>query len=192
MTETTLETTETIEIEESEEEALILEPENKGLSYSTLLVCCHNTIDALLRILPSPLADWSIHNIYSLLSIIADALIETQSVHSNAPLFDSIFVALTEMDRFPVLPNPSVTVDIYALSPVLFNPDVNFFMWNSSPYLNLAIVLNINVQNVSSNISRTIAIWLFSPISPALSRSVENPNLYNESPAILITVEETA
>jgi len=67
--ETTTETTETTEIEETEEEALILEEENKGLSYSTLLVCCHNTINALNPFLTPPSPTFGDYGLYPHLSI---------------------------------------------------------------------------------------------------------------------------
>jgi len=58
--ETTVETTTTTEIEETETEELILESENKGKSYSTLLVCCHNTMNSLSPFLPAPVTAFSV------------------------------------------------------------------------------------------------------------------------------------
>jgi hypothetical protein len=67
--ETTIETTEITEIEETEEETLTLEEEDKGISYLKTLVCCHNIMNALTPFLISPIASFGDFGIYPHLNI---------------------------------------------------------------------------------------------------------------------------
>jgi hypothetical protein len=67
--ETTIETTEITEIEETEEETLTLEEEDKGISYLKALVCCHNIMNALTPFFVSPIASFGDFGIYPHLNI---------------------------------------------------------------------------------------------------------------------------
>jgi hypothetical protein len=152
--ETTGETTLIITVSESEE-ILVIATENKGKSYSIALVCVHNVVPTVVLLLPSPIAAFINWNISALL--------------------ENPLLILSEMDIMRTLANPSLETDIHELFTSNISSEVLFFMWNSSPILAHAIVLNLTVQNVN----------------PSLSRLVANPNTYNESPTLNISVVKT-
>lgn len=83
--ETTIETTEMIELEESETEILIIEPENKGISYLLTMVCCHNVINALQPIFAPPTCAYEVRNANARLS---NPLVLAVNLYTLAPTID--------------------------------------------------------------------------------------------------------
>jgi hypothetical protein len=169
--ETTLETTETVTITETQE-ILIIATENKGKCSIWTLVCCHNVVPTIAPILPL-------------------AIVSFVSYSISLSLNNAI-VNITEIDRYPMLSSPTLEVNIYESYPILINPDVNFFEWGVFPTIDFSsatgfTVTNLNLLNLASTVIYTLTPDY--PLSPSqLSTIAANPNLYSQTPTLEISV----